>query len=119
MQKTAYVFRISDWSSDVCSSDLHLADITLPAEGGVWLAWLSGYILAAIVVYRDTFRCPVETCMESWYRWNDITPLLLVVFKLLSHRLRSSEERRIGQECAQTGGSRGVRDNEKKTYVKE
>src|SRR3546814_10635588 len=23
MQKTAYDFRISDWSSDVCSSDLH------------------------------------------------------------------------------------------------
>src|SRR3546814_9291729 len=26
-QKTAYEMRISDWSSDVCSSDLHLADM--------------------------------------------------------------------------------------------
>src|SRR3546814_8042561 len=26
-QKTAYVMRISDWSSDVCSSDLHVADV--------------------------------------------------------------------------------------------
>src|SRR3546814_13908267 len=25
-QKTAYEMRISDWSSDVCSSDLHVAD---------------------------------------------------------------------------------------------
>src|SRR3546814_10594914 len=25
-QKTAYEMRISDWSSDVCSSDLHLPD---------------------------------------------------------------------------------------------
>src|SRR3546814_2790929 len=25
MQKTAYEMRISDWSSDVCSSDLHAA----------------------------------------------------------------------------------------------
>src|SRR3546814_10250756 len=25
-QKTAYDMRISDWSSDVCSSDLHAAD---------------------------------------------------------------------------------------------
>src|SRR3546814_1312881 len=25
-QKTAYEMRISDWSSDVCSSDLHIAD---------------------------------------------------------------------------------------------
>src|SRR3546814_3249065 len=35
-QKTAYEMRISDWSSDVCSSDLHLAigahiDIDAPA----------------------------------------------------------------------------------------
>src|SRR3546814_5028914 len=30
-QKTAYEMRISDWSSDVCSSDLPLAP---------WLAWL-------------------------------------------------------------------------------
>src|SRR3546814_1028748 len=27
-QKTAYEMRISDWSSDVCSSDLHLRDLT-------------------------------------------------------------------------------------------
>src|SRR3546814_1603650 len=26
-QKTAYEMRISDWSSDVCSSDLHLLDL--------------------------------------------------------------------------------------------
>src|SRR3546814_10574221 len=26
-QKTAYEMRISDWSSDVCSSDLHAAEI--------------------------------------------------------------------------------------------
>src|SRR3546814_20353078 len=26
-QKTAYEMRISDWSSDVCSSDLHVANI--------------------------------------------------------------------------------------------
>src|SRR3546814_959489 len=34
-QKTAYEMRISDWSSDVCSSDLsvwHLSDWTQPSE---------------------------------------------------------------------------------------
>src|SRR3546814_9938529 len=30
-QKTAYEMRISDWSSDVCSSDLHW-----PRPGGLW-----------------------------------------------------------------------------------
>src|SRR3546814_4019109 len=34
-QKTAYERRISDWSSDVCSSDL-LFPATVDAVGGVW-----------------------------------------------------------------------------------
>src|SRR3546814_693845 len=38
-QKTAYEMRISDWSSDVCSSDLHLrflpvADCNMPMRAG-------------------------------------------------------------------------------------
>src|SRR3546814_4856579 len=31
-QKTAYEMRISDWSSDVCSSDLEIGDITTSAD---------------------------------------------------------------------------------------
>src|SRR3546814_6269427 len=31
-QKTAYEMRISDWSSDVCSSDLVPADMPFPAD---------------------------------------------------------------------------------------
>src|SRR3546814_13810785 len=35
-QKTAYEMRISDWSSDVCSSDLASAvEIALPTSGGL------------------------------------------------------------------------------------
>src|SRR3546814_2195701 len=34
-QKTAYEMRISDWSSDVCSSDLLSADQRRDAAGGV------------------------------------------------------------------------------------
>src|SRR3546814_7237314 len=34
-QKTAYEMRISDWSSDVCSSDLHLIEDMLVAEVSV------------------------------------------------------------------------------------
>src|SRR3546814_10185017 len=32
-QKTAYEMRISDWSSDVCSSDLRIAEGSQPAAG--------------------------------------------------------------------------------------
>src|SRR3546814_20981463 len=51
-QKTAYEMRISDWSSDVCSSDLWIKSITgipansvgttLPADNSTWEA--SGFI---------------------------------------------------------------------------
>src|SRR3546814_1833377 len=37
-QKTAYELRISDWSSDVCSSDLFVAALLLAALL-VWLGW--------------------------------------------------------------------------------
>src|SRR3546814_5147350 len=32
-QKTAYEMRISDWSSDVCSSDLHWLEVPLAVVG--------------------------------------------------------------------------------------
>src|SRR3546814_10759821 len=35
-QKTAYEMRISDWSSDVCSSDLRLAVTLTPIEPVSW-----------------------------------------------------------------------------------
>src|SRR3546814_4963320 len=34
-QKTAYEMRISDWSSDVCSSDLTLLLLLHPVHGGI------------------------------------------------------------------------------------
>src|SRR3546814_6177963 len=40
-QKTAYEMRISDWSSDVCSSDLHSIDIALDGEEWSCLARLN------------------------------------------------------------------------------
>src|SRR3546814_3094967 len=36
-QKTAYEMRMSDWSSDVCSSDLRLDGITLDLGNDTWM----------------------------------------------------------------------------------
>src|SRR3546814_17842202 len=50
-QKTAYEMRISDWSSDVCSSDLDMGDnlnihpVTLPLYIGSQLGFLAVYLL--------------------------------------------------------------------------
>src|SRR3546814_5658452 len=38
-QKTAYEMRISDWSSDVCSSDLLVLMATTPCVGAPGIGW--------------------------------------------------------------------------------
>src|SRR3546814_2139855 len=47
-QKTAYEMRISDWSSDVCSSDVIFIDIMMPR--------LDGYQACALIKNNPAFR---------------------------------------------------------------
>src|SRR3546814_8493053 len=50
-QKTAYELRISDWSSDVCSSDLALTGINFSVSAAVGLIVLAGVsVLNGLVV---------------------------------------------------------------------
>src|SRR3546814_2346937 len=54
-QKTAYEMRISDWSSDVCSSDLcfcHRRGHTLPIRYGRQSALAKPELIAGIVQYH-------------------------------------------------------------------
>src|SRR3546814_9761438 len=93
-QKTAYEVRISDWSSDVCSSDLGcqiLAD------------------LGADVIKVE----PPQG--EPWRLQGQFVPLESKVFQSLNRGKRSlaidvgdprSEERRVGTECVSECRSR-------------
>src|SRR3546814_5023310 len=95
-QKTAYEMRISDWSSDVCSSDLQRFD----DAGGKRARRFDGDALgdrvargrqvaaAHLAVHRG-----VELCLNA-----DELDIRL-------QRLRS-EERRVGKECVSTCRSR-------------
>src|SRR3546814_6604596 len=105
-QKTAYEMRISDWSSDVCSSDLRIdkpqviamnmtTRISKAERIGRGLArgwrgyvrgerWLSGWLVAQ----------GVSASVATILRWT---------FNLVALR---SEERRGGKECVSTGRSR-------------
>src|SRR3546814_13584567 len=47
-QKTAYEMRISDWSSDVCSSDLH-------AVTGFWVSGLALVLLFTALPWTDVW----------------------------------------------------------------
>src|SRR3546814_6928897 len=84
-QKTAYEMRISDWSSDVCSSDLLVAHrlhlFAAAIFGGV------GHRMAAIAIGLE---------LEQ------------------NRPLARSEERRVGKECVSTCRSRWSPYHEKK-----
>src|SRR3546814_10496926 len=67
-QKTAYEMRISDWSSDVCSSDLTLIgaypDYYLRATLEAWSkSGMSVFSPAAIKEYSRAFRDPA--CLSA------------------------------------------------------
>src|SRR3546814_15648917 len=84
--KTAYEFRISDWSSDVCSSDLHddggwLQDVALldhlvtekltaeaeqvAAEGWKWIEVATEFPYGHVRDLRDREGVPVEISADD------------------------------------------------------
>src|SRR3546814_1830032 len=52
-QKTAYEMRISDWSSDVCSSDLLEETRRVENSGGIQASLAGRYALALFELARD------------------------------------------------------------------
>src|SRR3546814_8014160 len=85
-QKTAYDMRISDWSSDVCSSDLrkHFGPHAIAAAEGDLLGEALEAIRAALGAIENTLRARGYSngeCTDSWSR---------------------SEERRVGKEGVST-----------------
>src|SRR3546814_8378870 len=78
-QKTAYEMRISDWSSDVCSSDLDHAETT-----NIW----SGMVGAAVTLVLVSFVWKMPADAQVW-----------ALFVGMGLR---SEERRVGAECVST-----------------
>src|SRR3546814_1990895 len=85
-QKTAYEMRISDWSSDVCSSDLHVA---------VHLGQVARFVERRLVDGVVVERHPVQHL--------DPAELELLAPRVDAGRqLHRSEERRVGKEGVRT-----------------
>src|SRR3546814_8150379 len=84
-QKTAYDLRISDWSSDVCSSDLYVRFALPDAEAASQRALIE----SGRAVLPQDGRLTVEIRLGDG-----------------SVHARS-EERSVGKECVSTGRSRG------------
>src|SRR3546814_9684673 len=80
-QKTAYEMRISDWSSDVCSSDLP-TNPTADENGNIWESAV------------DETRELVDMMETARSYQNNVEVM------------QRSEERRVGKECVSTCRSR-------------
>src|SRR3546814_9846628 len=91
-QKTAYEMRISDWSSDVCSSDL-----ILPVTLTRWRRKID-------LVNSASAKRPSRTSPRLRGPGpGSGSPLAFALRRVLSAR---SEERRVGKECVSTCRSR-------------
>src|SRR3546814_13850626 len=85
-QKTAYEMRISDWSSDVCSSDLYAAapkSIIAIGDGG--FLWWSGLLAALAFAWwrsgkRPALRRPllggIAAGMLAWAMFNGLLVMM-------------------------------------------
>src|SRR3546814_9695677 len=93
-QKTAYDMRISDWSSDVCSSDLHGFPPRRPAPEPPLPSSLR-WKRKSVSKERRRYS-PLEPSQELARRSRSVE-------QSLSMR---SEERRVGKECVSTCRSR-------------
>src|SRR3546814_2664819 len=94
-QKTAYEMRISDWSSDVCSSDL-LGSVTASYVSD--RAWTYTCHRARAHEWQWATRSrPPARC---WLNCPARLPLQTIM------RNPRSEERRVGKECVSTCRSR-------------
>src|SRR3546814_12824360 len=113
-QKTAYEMRISDWSSDVCSSDL------FAIQGG---ARHRTHIMAYQACRDGSFKNYRAVTGGNWFRTQASQGSLRSIganFCGLGQvfGLARSEERRVGKECVSTCRSRCSPDHETKNYNK-
>src|SRR3546814_2387869 len=95
-QKTAYEMRISDWSSDVCSSDLRLSLVVAPTIRVLVLvlAPITHAIYVIVSMMLRPFGIRLGPELSELHREEE-----------------RSEERRVGNECVSTCRSRWAPDH--------
>src|SRR3546814_8868903 len=91
--KTAYESRISDWSSDVCTSDLEFQNWT--AAGDKSLKQIEQQFDGRLALSPQPKFNRIQVCGSPKYRE-----------EALSRLIGRSEERRVGKECVSTCRSR-------------
>src|SRR3546814_13812 len=92
-QKTAYEMRISDWSSDVCSSDLagrrwHVRSYVIQADGSGAFQDLALTRLRSIELTNDVR--PEDASLEQDLAWSTLLDV-----RIVAHPLLSLEQRQV------------------------
>src|SRR3546814_10462325 len=87
-QKTAYEMRISDWSSDVCSSDLFIYLYRLGNKEKLGLGFSDSKVQQLPEAIKPLF--------------SQIIPFSFQINEDLTVEETRSEERRVGKECVST-----------------
>src|SRR3546814_19649305 len=102
--------RISDWSSDVCSSDLLRPSLTMSG----WVAIRTNAIFLShsflLAIHRQVPRIVVAVSFPGMAHFFQILAQAGQAVSLLFNvRFVRSEERSVGKECVSTCRSRWVR----------
>src|SRR3546814_18146581 len=120
-QKTAYEMRISDWSSDVCSSDLHRTALFVRRDP------FERFVSCMVFVPRDrydtTLRRKLQDILAAAFQGTCISFSTQMSEEVLArlHLIISterSEKRRVGKECIRTCRSRWWPSHKKKKTTK-
>src|SRR3546814_20808944 len=102
--------RISDWSSDVCSSDLSLDQLLSPEAPGVMIIHHPCCLHPGINDCRPAvLETPPLQLLRDPFRQRRLSRQVSAVIhkRLLSDdRPARTEERRVGKACVSTGSSR-------------
>src|SRR3546814_16968572 len=127
-QKTAYEMRISDWSSDVCSSDLTAAAWYEPkvAACSIWAITMSHHHSTAQPMTMNLTKASSRLPASIFLRPNRAvsrginrnTTLSQITPSAHNQTTCRSEERRVGKECVSTCRSRWSQNNKKKKKAK-
>src|SRR3546814_10034721 len=106
-QKTAYEMRISDWSSDVCSSDLSSTEHPWQTLKKTFyrFKWCP-VVFTRQATHAGFFRKAAFPNTSKRTGRRSIRFSALKVFTARSMDLSRSEERRVGKECDSTCRSR-------------